>query len=255
MQIEIIPIPAYQDNYIWLLHNGQDAAVVDPGESEQVEQYLIEHNLKLKYILITHHHWDHVNGLVSLQKNWDCEVFAPIDTRIPGDLTSVKEQDQVHLPELELTFNVFEIPGHTLTHICFFNDLWLFSGDTLFSIGCGRMFEGNPTQFVDSLNKLKSLNPNTAVFCGHEYTLNNINFALTLEPNHDGLQKLKQEVQKKRNNNEPTLPVTLGQEFSLNPFLRIDTPELQKALSNQMGKLIEDEVSCFAQLRLSKDQF
>lgn len=255
MSIEIIPIPAFKDNYMWLLHNGRDAVVVDPGESEPVEQYLSEHNLSLTYILITHHHWDHVNGLKALQDQWQCEVFAPADPRIEGQLTTVKEGDEINLKALDSTLKILEIPGHTLSHICFYNDQYLFCGDTLFSMGCGRMFEGQPAQFVASLEKLKNLPPTTEVYCGHEYTLNNIEFALTIEPNSHEIKALKNSVIKQRKQNKPTLPVQLAQELKLNPFLRTNEIAFQASLSEKLGTAIEDQVSCFALLRNDKDEY
>ncbi len=255
MSIKIFPIPAFDDNYIWILHNDEYAVVVDPGSSAPVDQYLAAHNLTLTHILITHHHWDHVNGLESLQADWGCQVFAPKDDRIPGDLAYVQEHDSIQLPELDINFKVIETPGHTLSHICYFNDAWLFCGDTLFSIGCGRMFEGQPAQYLNSLEKIRKLPPNLQVYCTHEYTLSNLEFALHIEPENQGLQKLKKTVTAKRKMNQPSLPVLLQQELCLNPFLRTNDPELKNALNQYLNKTITSPIDCFADLRQAKDQF
>ena len=255
MSIKIFPIPAYNDNYIWILHDHKNAVVVDPGLSDPVDQYLAAHNLKLTHIMITHHHWDHVNGLECLQTDWDCQVFAPKDDRIPGDLIYVQEHDSIQLPELNISFQVIETPGHTLSHICYFNDAWLFCGDTLFSIGCGRMFEGQPDQYLNSLKKIKHLPPNLQVYCTHEYTLSNLEFAMAIEPQNMDLQSFKKNITGLREQNIPSLPVILKEELKLNPFLRTDDSKLTAALSQYLKTSIDDQVSCFAQLRQCKDQF
>ncbi len=205
--------------------------------------------------MITHHHWDHVNGLESLQAKWACPAFAPSDSRIPGQLTAVKENQLVELPELGLTFQVIETPGHTLSHICYFNKQYLFCGDTLFSMGCGRMFEGDATQYVDSLNKIKALPPETEIYCTHEYTQSNIDFALSIEPDNNAINTKKHEVQLLRNKGLPSLPVKLSSELALNPFLRTNQMAIQSQLENKYNTQIDNEVTCFAMLRKCKDQF
>jgi len=255
MSIEIVPIPAFDDNYLWLLHNGSQAVVVDPGDAGPVRRYLSEHQLELTGILITHHHWDHVNGLESLQNDWDCVAYGPADQRIPGDLITVQEQDVVKLPSLGIELSVMDTPGHTLSHISFYNDQWLFCGDTLFSIGCGRMFEGTPDVFSQSLNKISSLPPELLVYCTHEYTAANIQFALSIEPQNQGLQHQQKVVAQQRAEQQPSLPVRLGDELKLNPFLRTHEPELQQTLIHINPKLDPDPVACFAFLRSLKDHF
>ncbi len=255
MTIKIIPIPAYNDNYIWLLHDHKNAAVIDPGLAEPVEQYLTVNNLTLSQILITHHHWDHVNGIEALQAHWQCPVYAPADNRIPGDLTVVDATRQVHLEQFDLNLEVLATPGHTLTHICYYNEQWLFCGDTLFSMGCGRMFEGTAEQFVASLHKLKALHPDTLVYCTHEYTLSNIDFALSIDPNNTAIKSLQKSVQELRQKGIPSLPVKLQQELDLNPFLRTHQPSFQDLVAKQFNCNIEDQISCFAKLRQAKDQF
>jgi hydroxyacylglutathione hydrolase len=255
MKLKITPIAAFQDNYIWVIHNDEHAVVVDPGTAAPVNDFLAAEQLNLSQILITHHHWDHVNGLEALQAEWKCPVYAPLDSRIPGDLTIVQEQQLVKLPELGLTFHVIETPGHTLSHICYFNQDWLFCGDTLFSVGCGRMFEGTAEQYVKSLNKIKALPPETAVYCTHEYTLSNLEFALSIEPNNQELKAKKQHVQLLRQQHLPSLPVKLSQEMSMNPFLKANQLEMQTLTQQRFSCEINDEVTCFAMLRKGKDKF
>lgn len=255
MKLKITAIPAFQDNYIWAIHNNRYAVVVDPGTAEPVNDFLAEQKLTLSQILITHHHWDHVNGLEALQNKWECPAYAPLDSRIPGDLTIVEEHQTVDLPELGLTFHVIETPGHTLSHICYYNQDWLFCGDTLFSVGCGRMFEGTAEQYVKSLNKIKALPPETAVYCTHEYTLSNIDFALSIEPNNQDLKAQKQQVKLLRQQQLPSLPVKLGQELLMNPFLKVNQPGFQALTQDRFKDEINDQVSCFSALRTAKDKF
>lgn len=255
MKIKIVPIPAYQDNYIWILHDDENAVVVDPGLAAPVEDYLTRHQLNLTDILITHHHWDHVNGMEELQNHWDCPVYAPDDSRIPGRLTLVEEGQSVALKKLKIKLQVIATPGHTLSHICYFNQQWLFCGDTLFSMGCGRMFEGEPAQFVNSLNKIKALSPETWVYCAHEYTLNNLDFAQSIEPDNAAIEAKKEKVLALRHKDQPSVPVKLGSELALNPFLKTDQTAIQTALEHKFKTQINDEVSCFALLRKCKDEF
>ncbi len=255
MTIKIIPLPAYQDNYIWLIHDGQQAAVVDPGDAAPVTRFLNDNNLSLAAILITHHHWDHVNGIEKLQAEHLCTVYAPRDDRIPGKLTHMVAGNVAEIPALNLAFNVIETPGHTLSHICYYNEQWLFCGDTLFSIGCGRMFEGTPQQYMTSLNKIKQLPAATKIFCTHEYTTTNVTFARNVEPNNSLLQKYQNHVQSLRNKNQASLPVLLSNELQMNPFLRTHERSIQTAVGKQFETTANDEVSCFALLRQWKDQF
>ncbi len=255
MTVKIIPIPAFDDNYIWLLHNGKQAWVVDPGDATPVQRHLDRHGLTLCGILITHHHWDHVNGLEQLQKQYACPTYAPSDDRIPGQLIRVKEGDVVNIPTLDLQFKVLETPGHTLSHVCYHNDAWLFCGDTLFSMGCGRMFEGTAEMYVSSLHKLKQLAPETLVYCTHEYTTTNVTFAQTVDPHNLQLKKYANQVLASRQQNLPTLPTVLCRETQLNPFLRTHEPTIQDAVERHFQQTAADEVSCFAGLRQWKDQF
>jgi hydroxyacylglutathione hydrolase len=219
--LTITPIPAFQDNYIWLLENGRTAcAVVDPGDHRPVIRALENLGLDLAVILITHHHADHVGGVPGLLQHWPARVVAPADTRIPGPMQTVAEGDVVTLDQLGLEFRVIEVPGHTATHVAYHGHGALFCGDTLFSAGCGRLFEGTPEQMQRSLDKLAALPPSTRVYCAHEYTRSNCAFALAVEPDNAALIAMARWVDEQREQGLPTLPGTLERELQVNPFLR-----------------------------------
>ena len=255
MTIQITPLKALNDNYIWAIHNDHHCYVVDPGEAEPVNQFITDNQFKLAGILITHHHYDHVGGLVALQQRHQVKVWAPDDDRIEGDLIRVTEQDDIHLKHLDINLNVLFIPGHTLSHIAFYNDNWLFSGDALFSLGCGRMFEGHPAMFVESLDKIKALPNHIQVYCGHEYTLDNCRFARAVEPDSQPLKEFYQKTAVLREQQEPSLPSLLGTEKELNPFLRTDDKPFQKQVQSQLNQPIDNAIDCFAALRQWKDDF
>ncbi|MCX7554082.1 hydroxyacylglutathione hydrolase [Marinicella sp. S1101] len=255
MSIQINPIPIFNDNYVWVIDNGTHAVIVDPGKAEPVNDYLQQHQLKLSAILITHHHWDHINGLETLIAQHQCSSFGPVEDRIEHISNRVKEGDVVNLPELDLSFRVIETPGHTTSHICFFGNDLLFCGDTLFSMGCGKMFEGTPEQYIHSLNKLKELSPETMVYCTHEYTLSNIAFAQRIDPDNEAIAKKKSKSEQLRSHDLPTLPFKLSDEIKLNPFLRTDDQAFRDALSTKKNVKLDDEASFFAFLRTAKDNF
>ncbi|WP_440904270.1 hydroxyacylglutathione hydrolase [Catenovulum sp. SX2] len=248
------PIKALSDNYIWHVHNQEYSLVVDPGDATPVMQAL--GNQSLVAILITHHHWDHTNGVARLKQQYpDITIYGP--SSCPFDLIDVRlnEGDTVKFQQLGIEFNVIEIPGHTLDHIAYFNDDYVFCGDTLFSIGCGRMFEGTAAMFNGSLNKLKQLNDETKVCCTHEYTQSNITFARHIDPNNQELGEYQNQVTKKRINNQASLPSAIGLEKQLNPFLNTDKTWLQQRLSQLTQQSINDPASAFAALRKLKDTF
>ena len=219
--LKITAIPAFSDNYIWLICTGGRAcAVVDPGEHLPVLRVLEETGLDLRYILLTHHHWDHTGGVPGLLQAFPAKVFGPSDSRITRLSSIVSEGDSVTLPDLGLKFNVMEVPGHTSSHIAFFGAGVLFCGDTLFSIGCGRLFEGTAEQMQVSLDKIGALPPDTRVYCGHEYTQSNCAFALEVEPENKALLDRCGQVDRARSRGEITIPSTLGEELAANPFLR-----------------------------------
>ena len=236
MQIQIIPIPAFKDNYIWLVHNGNVGLVIDPGDAQPVISYLKQMDLNLSTILITHYHHDHIGGVTDLLSAYpESQVFAPKLEVFDFVHQSVSEGDHVILPELELVLEVLDLPGHTLGHVAYFSQLAndspiLFCGDTLFGAGCGRLFEGTPAQMLTSLKKLAALPTQTRVYCTHEYTLHNINFALCLEPNNQDLLNRHQSTLAQRNQLLPSLPTTIGLELATNPFLRGHSQEIQATL-------------------------
>jgi len=219
--IDITAIPAFQDNYIWLLHTGgKECAVVDPGDAEPVRQALNRNGLRLSTILITHHHPDHIGGVPQLVQDWSPRLIGPADPRIPGLDQIVGQGDRVALPELGLEFEVLEVPGHTRSHIAYSGHDTLFCGDTLFSVGCGRLFEGTAAQMQQSLDQLSRLPPNTLVYCAHEYTAANCRFALEVEPDNAALLQRSKQVEAARQAGKSTVPSTLEQELAVNPFLR-----------------------------------
>ncbi len=219
--IEVSAIPAFQDNYIWLLHTGgKECAVVDPGDSEPVQQALNRNGLHLSTILITHHHPDHIGGVPQLVKDWSPKLIGPADSRIQGLAQIVGQGERISLPELGLEFEVLEVPGHTRSHIAYFGHGLLFCGDTLFSVGCGRLFEGTAAQMQQSLDQLARLPPQTLVYCAHEYTAANCRFALEVEPDNTALLQRSQQVDAARLAGKMTVPSTLRQELAVNPFLR-----------------------------------
>jgi len=249
--LHIIPIPAFEDNYIWLLHNKCDAVVVDPGDATPVLAALKKHALNLTAILITHHHSDHIDGVEEILKQYVVPVYAPTYERYPFEHTALSDGDQFHLSEIDLSFDVLWLPGHTLGHIAYVNDLNLFCGDVLFGAGCGRLFEGTPEQMLASLNRLKKLSPDTNVFCTHEYTTKNINFALTLEPDNQALRDRKHVVAQLRKNNEASLPTTIALELKTNPFLRCN----QKTIIENSQADRHDELSVFSRIRTKRNHY
>lgn len=254
------PIPAFTDNYIWCLHDNQNAYVVDPGQADPVQDYLLDRGLILKGILITHHHWDHVSGIEALSQSYPgIHVWGPAKETIPGRTVALVEGDSVQL-NWDLEFGVLEVPGHTLGHIAYYAPTspfgpLLFCGDTLFSSGCGRLFEGTPEQMHHSLSKLVALPPDTIVCCTHEYTTANLAFAVAVEPDNADIQERVSAVAKLRDQNLPSLPSSIGLEMKVNPFLRVTESTVLESLQKNCGKRPDNEVASFATLRQWKDNF
>ena len=253
--LEIVPLPAFQDNYIWTLRTGKYAAVVDPGEAGPVKEYLAREGLTLVAILATHHHPDHVGGIAELVGMNKVPVFGPKDEPIPALTHPVGEHDKVGIPELAAQFSVLEIPGHTRAHVAYYGLESLFCGDTLFACGCGRVFEGTAEQMLHSLSKLAALPDETKVYCGHEYTLANIRFARTVDPDNSLLAAREEKAAKQRTAGRPTLPSTLGEERATNPFLRCAEPAVVESANKYLGARIADPVRVFAAIRQWKNQF
>lgn len=220
-KLNISAIPAFQDNYIWLLKGtGNACAVVDPGDAQPVIDELQRQGLELRYILLTHHHWDHAGGVPALLEKYDAEVFGPDDARIEGSQHLCHEGDTLDLPDINASFTVLEVPAHTTSHIAFYGEGMLFSGDTLFSIGCGRLFEGSARDMQNAMDKFAALPADTKVYCGHEYTLSNCEFALQVEPGNEVLQARHAEAQQLRVSGKITLPSSIAAEKAANPFMR-----------------------------------
>lgn len=262
--LNIEAIPAFSDNYIWLI-KGRDGkgengvcAIVDPGDHRPVLNRLEELGLDLKYILLTHHHADHIGGVSGLLGKYPATVFGPVDQRIPAPLNQVSEGDRVALRELGLEFGVLEIPGHTSSHIAFFGSFdgedILFCGDTLFSIGCGRLFEGSPAQMQVSLDKLAALPAETVVYCAHEYTQSNCSFALQVEPENQALQARAQQVEIARQADQITIPSLLSEELAANPFLRTRQASVVEA-ANKLSPGVSPGAETLAVIRAWKDRF
>ncbi len=250
----IVPVCAFTDNYIWVIHDQHHAAVVDPGDAAPVLDFLQQKKLKLIAILNTHHHNDHVGGNSTLLQKFPVPVYGPGSESISTVTHRLKEGDSIYLAKLSLGFSVLDIPGHTAGHIAYYGANLLFCGDTLFACGCGRLFEGTAQQMYISLNKLARLPDTTAVYCGHEYTLANINFAKLVEPGNQALTQLNISAEKQRKSNLPTLPSTIVMEKACNPFLRCDKPEVIHNASNYIGKPLMDPISVFAAIRKWKNK-
>ena len=255
--MELLALPAFTDNYIWLLHDGSQALVVDPGEAAPVHAALDTHGLGLAAILVTHHHGDHVGGVDELRARLTGPVYGPARERIPEPFVPLKASDRI--AALGLDFEVFDVPGHTAGHIAYLHRPasdapLLFCGDTLFSAGCGRLFEGTPAQMHHSLSQLASLPGNTRVCCTHEYTLSNLRFAAAVEPANRDIRSHADWCEAQRARDLPTLPSTIGHELRINPFLRCGVAEVA-ASARAHGAESAEPVAVFAALREWKNQF
>lgn len=251
--MNLISIPAFQDNYIWVLSddNGR-CLIVDPGEAAPVLAAIKENQWQPDAIFLTHHHHDHVGGVKELRQHFpDLVVYGPAETQDKGTTKVVDEGDEVAI--LGCKFRIISTPGHTLGHICFFSDPYLFCGDTMFSGGCGRLFEGTPTQMYQSFQKINALPADTLICCAHEYTLTNIKFALSILPHDPAINDYYLKVKELRAKNQKTLPVILKNERQINIFLRTDDIDLINEISKET-KLQQPEER-FAWLRVKKDNF
>ncbi len=259
--MKLIALPAFSDNYLWLWQQDNLAVVVDPGDAAPVVQALAKEGLTLAAILVTHHHADHVGGVSELHQATGAPVYGPAREDVPAPFTPVMHGDNLTL--LGQTVRVLDVPGHTAGHVAYFlpdtpQSPVLFCGDTLFSGGCGRIFEGTPAQMLASLDSLAALPTHTRICCAHEYTLANLRFALAVEPDNIDLQSYTAQCQQLRAQGTPTLPAQLGNELHINPFLRARHPSVRLAVAQHAGlSALEqtDDVAVFAALRQWKNDF
>ena len=251
-------VQAFADNYIWLIHSPLDprlVAVVDPGDAQPVIAEVRRAGLQVAAILLTHHHPDHIGGVPGLLELGAVPVIGPADARIGSTTATVREGESLELRELGLAFKTLEIPGHTLSHIAFWGHGAVFCGDTLFSAGCGRTFEGTAIQMNASLERLRALPADTRVYCGHEYTASNLRFAMAVDPHNEAADAYLQRVTALRAAGKATLPSTLKLEIEVNPFLRCDRPEMPAAAQRHTGQTLPDNAAVFGALRAWKDGF
>ena len=256
--LSILTVPAFDDNYLWIVHNGTDAVVVDPGDGKAILQALQEQQLQLKAILLTHHHADHIGGVPELLQSFGVPVYGPANDNIKTVTHLLNGGDTLAIECLDVEFQVLAMPGHTLGHIAYYSqkEQVLFCGDTLFAGGCGRIFEGTPAQMFSSLQTLAALPEQTAVYCAHEYTMSNLRFALAANPNNTALHARQTIEQQKRDQNVPTVPSTIGLEKQTNPFLRSADPDIKLSLiAHEKVNDSADELEVFTALRTWKNNF
>ena len=248
------PLPAFADNYVWTLADDAGRAViVDPGDAAPVLA-AAEAGLRPALVLLTHHHADHIGGAAALLARWPgLPVYGPDDDRIHLPFTRVYDGDL--LDSGPWRFQVLAVPGHTRSHVAFVGHGHLFCGDTLFSLGCGRLFEGNPAQMLASLDRLAALPDDTRVCCGHEYTLANAAFASVVDPDNPALRRRTEDATAMRQADRPTLPSTIAAERATNPFLRVDSAPVRAAVAARLGRAPADREETFAELRRWKDGF
>ena len=277
--INVTPIPAFRDNYLWLITQGQHAVIVDPGDDQVVIEYLEKHQLTLVGILVTHHHSDHTGGIEVLKSRYNATVWGPKHDPVKHLDYACDEGDKIIIPELSLDseaiveFQVIAVPGHTLGHIVYFlpqsnanNHHRLFCGDTVFSGGCGRLFEGTPEQMLTSINKIKQLPKDTLLYPAHEYTLDNLTFAKAVEPDNQALSQYVTQVESLRSQDKPSLPTSLSNELAINPFMRCEQAgiiDTAKEITHNHGeashtRITDDqlsEIDIFTIIRRYKDNF
>ena len=255
--LKVTPVPAFSDNYLWVAQpeGSARALVVDPGDAGPVLEALAAGGLTLDAILVTHHHADHTGGVAALADRTGARVFGPAAEPLPFPCQHLKGGERVDLASMGLQFEVIDVPGHTAGHIAYHGHGALFCGDTLFSGGCGRLFEGTPEQMLCSLDALAALPDETKVYCAHEYTMSNLRFAMTVDPGNTDLQAWQREASALRERGRPTLPTTIGHERRINPFLRARSASVRRAAEAHAGHSLPGAVDVFAEVRRWKDGF
>lgn len=259
--IQLIAVPAFSDNYLWMVCKDDRAVVVDPGQAGPVQTILQQHQLTLEAILLTHHHNDHVGGVLELQRETQAIIYGPAHENLPACDHPMSEGDTVNLPGVALSLSVLDVPGHTAGHIAYHGTLGhqkqaiVFCGDTLFAAGCGRLFEGTPAQMLDSLTKLAKLHSDTLICCAHEYTLANLKWALAVEPHNAALRERMTSAARLREQNLPTLPSHLQLELDTNPFLRTSQASVAASASVYAKQTLDQPTAIFATLREWKNNF
>ena len=251
--LTLISLPAFKDNYIWVLHDGRHAVAIDPGDPAPLIAFIDAQQLTLTAVLITHHHRDHSGGNTSLRQRYSCAIHAPDNPGIPAVTHTLRGGDSVDIAEPGLHFDVLATPGHTLDHICYVGHGFLFCGDTLFGCGCGKLFEGTPAIMAASLDAILALPDATRVCCGHEYTLSNIDFAKTIDGDNPALLERERTDRALRTHGQPTLPSTLSLEKVTNPFLRFHDPDMAAFAARYLKRPHPSPAEVFGAIRAAKD--
>lgn len=258
-ELSVTRLPAFEDNYLWLVHglgpHARRVAAVDPGDADVIRAALRAGGLELVAILVTHHHGDHVGGVAALASEFGVPVYGPAGEHIPARTVSLREGDEVALARLGLNFQVLDVPGHTAGHIAYVGHGAVFCGDTLFSGGCGRLFEGTAAQMLASLDKLAKLPPETRVYCAHEYTAANLRFARAVEPGNAALATYAAEVAEMRSRGIATVPTSIGLELRINPFLRTRLSDVRRAAATHAGHEPHGDADAFGMVREWKNGF
>ena len=258
--VEVVALPAFTDNYIWLLRHAGQAAVVDPGDAAPVLDYLAKSGDRLCAVLATHHHADHVGGIAGIIADHPAPVYGPANENIAAISHPLRDGDRLDLPALDVAFEIIAVPGHTLDHIAYYSPTLgeagaVFCGDTLFAAGCGRIFEGTPAQMHASLHKLAVLPAPTFMYCAHEYTASNLRFALAVEPDNPAIRQRGEAVAAARAKGRATVPSQIALELETNPFLRADVPAVRAAAATQLGHPPADALEAFTAIREWKNRF
>ncbi|MDQ1362685.1 MAG: hydroxyacylglutathione hydrolase [Pseudomonadota bacterium] len=254
--LNITPIPAFSDNYIWMLQRSGSSAVVlvDPGETRRILRQVDEQGIRPVALLITHHHADHAGGIAQLLERFPAlEVYGPASENIAGVTHPVRQDDRIDIAEMNISFQILDVPGHTRGHVAYYGEGVLFCGDTVFACGCGRLFEGTPEQMTESLEKIAALPAATKLYCAHEYTLSNIGFARWVEPDNENLLQRDDDDMARQEKGIPTVPSTLDLELKTNPFLRYRVPAVKQAAEEFAGKKLNSDAEVFAAIRRWKD--